>query len=112
MKFISRDQAERIELDGFSAREYEFGDPSINIARIKLQGRYPAAGWASNTLSKECCYVLDGSAVLTFEDGVFELEAGDACVIEPQERYFWEADATFIIASTPPWTKEQARQEP
>lgn len=93
------------------ATEYEFGDADINVAHITLSGRYPDSGWAVNTVSKECCYITRGSGTLTVEDSVFELEEGDACIIEAGERYFWEADMTLVIASTPPWTKEQARQE-
>lgn len=104
MKFIPRDT---LREEG-GVIEYD-GDPDINLARITLSGRYPEHGWALNTESKMLCYVVEGSGSLYFDDSSFELDAGDVCIIETNEKYYWDADMTLLIASTPAWTKKQTR---
>jgi len=101
-----------MESGSLHAEEYDFAEPNLNLARVTLKGRYPEKGRTMNTLSTECCLVLSGSGTLIVEDSVFELEEGDACIIEPGERYYWDADITLAITSTPAWTADQTKQVP
>lgn len=111
MKFLPNTSSQMMGIDTTRAYEYDFNDSDLNLARIELNGRYPDKGYATNTKVKMACYVMQGSGSLTVEGSLFELESGDACIIEPGERYFWDAEMILLITSTPPWNKEQASIE-
>ncbi len=89
------------------ALEYPLGDPAINIAHITIDGRYPETGTATNTKCKEICYVINGEGSVVIEGNKFPLRQGDAVLIEPSERYYWEGVLTLLVPCTPAWSQEQ-----
>lgn len=90
-----------------TAHEYELHDPSVNIARITVSGRYPETGWAANEQVKELCYILEGTGTLYVGDASYPLAPGDVLLIEPGERFYWDANIVMLVPCTPAWTPEQ-----
>lgn len=107
MKVTRRDEAEEFVNGPLEAVEYSFGDPTINVARVTVHGRYPAEGRAVNETTKELCYVLEGSGSICVEGEMYTISAGDALLIQPGERYYWDAEVVLLIPTTPAWTAEQ-----
>ena len=87
--------------------EYPLRDNDINIATIKISGRYPETGFAVNKKCKEVVYVEGGEVNLTVENKTVALKKGDTALIEPNERFCWEGNATLFMPCTPAWTPEQ-----
>lgn len=88
--------------------EYSFNDKDIDLGIATITGRYPSGGYCVNIVSKELVYVLDGNGKLYFENKVIDFKKGDAILIEPNEKYYWDSSYCIIsMACTPSWCKEQ-----
>ena len=108
MKVIKSIQAEEFKNnDACTAFEYHLDDKEINVAVIKLDGRYPEKGRVMNTLCKELSYILKGTGKLFLEDQIIDVDEGDVVMIEPGEKYYWEGTMTMFVPCVPAWTKEQ-----
>lgn len=95
---------------GCIATEYDFNnEKDFNIASIELDGRYPERGYALNTISKELMYVKNGNGILVTNDQQVTLEAGDAALIQPNEKYYLEGALELVIVSAPAWNLAQHR---
>jgi len=65
MKIVKLEQAiKNINSNNCTAIEYPLHDKDINVAVIKLNGRYPESGMAVNTECKEMAYIIDGTGKL------------------------------------------------
>ena len=108
MKLVLKENAvmHKNTLNSVSA-EYEMGDKDINIAVVEINGRYPDKGWVKNTVCKELIYIVDGSGVLTINDKEVLLKSGDAILIEPNEKYFFEGNLKVVPACYPAWSIQQ-----
>jgi mannose-6-phosphate isomerase-like protein (cupin superfamily) len=108
MQSIKADQAVRYENSkACVAFEYEFPDErDIDGAVVEINGRYPE-GLATNEVCKELIHVLEGSGTLTCDGRVIMLTQGDAALIQPNEKYFFEGTLKLFIASSPAWYKAQ-----
>ena len=111
MQYINHENTKRFKnSDSCTAIEYDFRDSNdINIAAIELHGRYPEAGYALNTISKEVVYVKSGEGTLNTPTDRTSLSIGDAALIEPNERYYFEGTLELVISSSPAWSPEQHR---
>jgi mannose-6-phosphate isomerase-like protein (cupin superfamily) len=108
MKIIrSNDTQEFKNSDTCVATEYEFNDPAINIAVVKVTGRYPDSGRVVNEKCKELVFVLEGSGKIFIEEKEILLQKGDAVLIEPLEKIYWEGNLTMVIPCTPAWSSDQ-----
>jgi mannose-6-phosphate isomerase-like protein (cupin superfamily) len=107
MKIIRKPEAEIIQNGPITAHEYDFGDPVIDVARIEIIGRYPVEGRVMNEKVRELAYIAEGSGTIYVEEEAYPFFAGDALLIQPGERYYWEGNATMIVPSTPAWSLEQ-----
>jgi mannose-6-phosphate isomerase-like protein (cupin superfamily) len=92
---------------GCTAIEYPLGDRDINVAVIKLSGRYPDKGWAVNEKCKEAAYAVSGSGKLFVGEKVVELNSGDVVLIEAGEKYYWEGNLELVVPCAPAWYPEQ-----
>lgn len=114
MKLVKRDEVNEYKnSDKCLALEYPLGDKDLNIAVIKLTGRYPEQGMVVNDVCKEVVYVEEGDCRLVFSDKEVEeveLKAGDIVLLEPGEKYYWEGNATLVVPCTPAWYPEQHRE--
>jgi mannose-6-phosphate isomerase-like protein (cupin superfamily) len=87
--------------------EYPIGDKEINFTIAKVSSRYPETGLASNTLCKEIVYIQDGNGKIVVNDAEHILQTGDAVLISPNEKFYWDGNMTLHIACTPAFTPEQ-----
>lgn len=88
--------------------EYSFMDKDIDLGIATISGRYPDEGYSVNLISKELIYVIEGSGTLNFENEKIEFSEGDAILIEPNEKYYYDTEYCKISMScTPAWSMEQ-----
>lgn len=109
MKVIKREEAEIGQNSELCKTiEYSFQDKDIDLGIATITGRYPVEGYALNTVSKELVYVLEGEGTLYFEDGLVEFKKGDAILIEPNDKYYYDTKyAKLSLTCTPAWSVEQ-----
>lgn len=90
--------------------EYSFGDSDIDLGIATITGRFPDSGYALNLVSKELVYVLEGTGTIVFEDKKVKYNPGDAILILPNEKYYYEtAYSKVSLTCTPAWHKNQHR---
>lgn len=88
--------------------EYSFMDKDIDLGTATITGRYPDVGYGTNLVSKELIYVIEGSGTLNFENKKIDFSKGDAILIEPNEKYYFDTEYCVIsMACTPAWSPEQ-----
>lgn len=109
MKLIKREEVEIGQNSELCKTiEYSFQDKDIDLGIATITGRYPVEGYALNTVSKELVYVLEGEATLYFEDRLVEFKKGDAILIEPNDKYYYDTKyAKLALTCTPAWSVEQ-----
>jgi len=82
---------------------FPFGDKDVDIAIVTVNGRYPEEGYVLNEVSKEIAYVLKGSGKLVMGDTESQdVHMGDAVMILPGEKYFWEGENLEMIMPCSP----------
>ena len=93
-----------------AATTFPFTTNLSNLAQIPLTTRYPAEGFALNTLAEMTVYILEGTVLFHQEGEEVTLTKGDVVLVETNKKYFWEPkpQVTLLIFSTPPWTPEQS----
>lgn len=105
MKLVKKNQTEEFKNNNTCiSSNYPLNDKDINVAVIKLNGRYPEKGRVMNTVCKELSYILKGCGKLFLENRVIEVKEGDVVLIEPNEKYYWEGNLTMFVPCTPAWT--------
>lgn len=88
--------------------EYSFQDKNIDLGIATLSGRFPGEGYALNEISKELVYVINGSGTLVFQDRKIDFKVGDAILIQPGDKYYYETDfAVLSLICTPSWDPKQ-----
>ncbi|MDR3126812.1 MAG: hypothetical protein LBT92_04240 [Rickettsiales bacterium] len=108
MKIAHGNSAVTYERDHASSVEYTLADTDIDCAVVRINGRYPEAGYGRNRISKEMCYCLSGGGKMFLRGcGPTEFSKGDVILILPGDTYFFEADCDFVVSCTPPWTMGQ-----
>ncbi len=86
-------------------------DSPIDIAPIKISGRYPEKGFLYNERSYETAYVVEGTGSIETYEGKTQLSPGDAVHFAPNERTAWDGDMLIVIACSPQFDKTQHRIE-
>jgi mannose-6-phosphate isomerase-like protein (cupin superfamily) len=108
MKLVRKDQTTKYKNSKTCiATEYPMDDKDINIAIIELDGRYPKEGRVVNNKCKELSYIVKGSGKIIVENKEIFLEEGDAILVEPEEKYYWDGKMTLLVPCTPAWYPEQ-----
>ena len=108
MKVVKKSESrEHTNSDACLAIEYPLGEPDINGAVIKLNGRYPEKGWCMNRKCKELAYVIKGKGIIHASDKEQEISEGDLIFIPPGEKFYWEGEMKMFMPCTPAWTPEQ-----
>jgi mannose-6-phosphate isomerase-like protein (cupin superfamily) len=92
--------------------EYRTVDTDAGMAMAKLDGRYPERGTSMNLECKLVYYVLNGCLVAKVVEESIEAGEGDCLIIPPNEKYFIEGQARFVIFSTPAWNPGQYEEFP
>lgn len=89
------------------AYEYKHEDKDIDVAFIEINGRYPERGRCVNRVCKEVVFISSGAGKIEIEGKTFEVEEGDAVIIRPNQKYFFEGNLETIVCCTPSWNLEQ-----
>lgn len=109
MEKISLNDTTNVENSNLcKVKEYSFNSKEIDLGIATITGRYPEKGYCCNMVSEELVYVIEGSGKLYYEDGCISFEKGDAILISPKEKYYW--DSTYCVVSlscTPAFALEQ-----
>ncbi len=109
MKYINKKEA----LKGKNSEvcktlEYSFNDNDIDLGIATITGRFPDQGYALNLVSKELVYVIEGEGTLYFEDEKIEFQKGDAILINPNDKYYYETKYCVLsLTCTPAWNPNQ-----
>jgi quercetin dioxygenase-like cupin family protein len=79
---------------------------------VTVNGRYPEKGYVVNEVCKEVGYVLSGSGSVCMEGHeVRQLQPGDAVLIQPREKFFWEGTALeMLMPCSPAFYPEQHKE--
>ncbi|HEY4963626.1 MAG TPA: cupin domain-containing protein [Candidatus Saccharimonadales bacterium] len=94
-----------------SGFEFAFGDKDINAAVVTVDGRYPEKGLLVNEVCKEIAYVLSGNGSVGVGDMVVKLSPGDAVLINPGEKFYWEGNKLeMLMPCTPAFYPEQHKE--
>lgn len=111
MKIVKKGDSTKLKIDEVtSAFEYDTDDKDINGAVVIITGRTPEKGFVVNEVSKEMAYVIKGSGKLVSENQEFDLSQGDVVLINPGEKYYWDAQMTVFVPCTPAWYPEQSKK--
>lgn len=92
---------------GVTIYEYTMNESDINGSTASINGRYPAQGFATNTISKELALVLNGNGVIGIERKEIPIETGDYIHIDANEKFYWEGSLTLFIVCTPAFDPKQ-----
>jgi mannose-6-phosphate isomerase-like protein (cupin superfamily) len=94
------------------AFEYPIGDKDINMAFVEIRGRYPDEGYVINESVKELVFVVEGEGKLTIGEKEYGLAEGDAVLILPGEKYFFDGNLKILVPCSPAWFPEQHKFSP
>ena len=88
--------------------EYLFHNKNLGIALAKINGRFPDSGKTTNKVCQEVYYVISGAGKIFIEDKEFELNEGDAFLIDSGKKYYVIGkDLVIVCATSPEWFPEQ-----
>jgi mannose-6-phosphate isomerase-like protein (cupin superfamily) len=90
-----------------SGFNFAFGDKDLDLAVVTVNGRYPEEGHLINEVCKEIAFVLSGNGKVGVDNETFELSPGDAVMIQPGERFFWEGELEMLMPCNPAFYPEQ-----
>ena len=107
MKTCNGGPIERKNSESCVVSEFPIKDSDISFAIVKVSSRYPDSGHATNTISKEIVYVQEGGGKVVVGNVGFALIPGDAVLISPNEKYYFDGDMTLHISCTPAFRPEQ-----
>lgn len=113
MKVIKQPDAARFSNSTTcSGYEYSFNDRDLNVAVVTVNGRYPEKGYIFNEVCKEVGYVLGGHGSITvMGENVQQLNPGDAVMIQPGEKLFWQGESLeMLIPCSPAFFPEQHKE--
>ena len=81
----------------------------MNVARIQINGRYPAEGFTSNRKADSIIHIVSGHGVLGIKNAPpIELAEHDQVHLAAGDSYFFDGTMEMIYSATPKWTPEQA----
>ncbi len=109
MKHIPQADAEVFQNGDVASWEYETTSTAMNVARIKVNGRYPESGFVRNQEVDSIVHVIGGEGILGIQNGArIELAPHDRVHLAVNDTYFFEGELELLYAATPKWTPEQA----
>ena len=109
MKKIARNEAEPGQNSPVCKTiEYSFGDTELDLGIATITGRFPDHGYAMNEVCRELVYGLEGEGCLYQGNKKVPFAKGDAILILPQEKYYYESNHCVIAMTChPAWSKDQ-----
>ena len=113
MQIIAANQAKVLKFVDHAITEFSFDDQELSLAIAELNGDKVICAaetekpFAVNKVCKELIYILAGEGKIVFEHKTFEFKVGDALLILPGEKYYWQGQFKAATFSTPAWSAEQ-----
>lgn len=108
MKIVKLNETQEFKnSDKCLAIEYNMADKDIDISTAKINGRYPNEGYCVNLKVKEIIYIISGNGKICTENKTINFYAGDAILINPGEKYYWDAICEVVMSCSPAWFPEQ-----
>jgi hypothetical protein len=108
MEHITQSHAQRFENGAVTSWEYEMQNANLNVAPISIKGRYPEAGYTSNTVSDSIIHVIGGDGIIELNNGtVVNLAINDQIHLSVGDAYFFEGHLDILYAASPSWTPQQ-----
>ena len=95
--------AELFKTPATTVTDFPFPDHTLDMAYIKVHGRYPEKDLTINHKCHEVCYILEGQGRINDH----ELTPGLAVQIPPGEPYYFEGNFTMIVSCTPKFSPDQ-----
>lgn len=80
---------------------FAVGDSPVDMATVRITGRYPGRGFLYNEESYEMVYVVSGNGSIETAHGSIILNVGDVVQFVPNERVAWDGDMTILIVCSP-----------
>ncbi len=109
MKHLSQDKAKKFESGNVTSWEYETTCTTMNVAHIKVKGRYPEEGFTINLEVDSVVHILGGSGILDTQKGErIELAPHDQVYLAVNDAYFFDGNLELLYSATPKWTAQQA----
>lgn len=96
-----------------TVREYLFNQPSVDIAQVTIEGRYPINQnkKAVNLICDLIYFALEGKCTVNTAQGTYKLNPQDALFIPHGSWYWVEASSVkILIASAPAWNAKQYKE--
>jgi mannose-6-phosphate isomerase-like protein (cupin superfamily) len=87
--------------------EYPLKENGLNVAFVEINGRYPDEGCVVNEKVKEIVFVAGGSGMLTVDGKPMKIAEGDAILILPKQKFFYDGKIKLLTACSPSWYPEQ-----
>jgi mannose-6-phosphate isomerase-like protein (cupin superfamily) len=109
MKYVAK-KSEARPVQEASSVFYEYTLPAekVCIGVSVISGRYPETGFEVDEQVEGCWYVESGSGVIGIGGREYALEPGDVVSVPMNEKFYIQGtNLRLIVASSPPWTREQ-----
>ena len=108
MDHIPRARAEKIQNGNITSWEYTTASETMNVARIKIEGRYPEDGFTANLEVDSIIHILGGTGLLgTLDGALVELAPHDQVHLAVNDAYYFEGNLEILYSATPKWTHGQ-----
>lgn len=108
MKHIRPSESDKFEKGAVTSWEYVTGSNKMNVARIKISGRYPETGYTINKEVDSIVHVISGKGAFgKLNENAIIIGAHDQVYIEKGEAYYFEGELEIIYCATPAWTPKQ-----
>ncbi|MCL2037932.1 cupin domain-containing protein [Candidatus Saccharibacteria bacterium] len=112
MKLVKLNDTEKfVNSENCFGRNYPLDESTMNLAVIKITGRYPDDNFVVNEVSKEMCYILSGEGKVVKKGGeILEFEAGDMVFLDKNESYYFNGQCEMAVICAPKWAEEQHKE--
>ncbi len=107
MHIVRKSNIHTINTPSTVISEYLMDEPDISGAVAEVNGRYPEQGLASNEISKELVYIINGRGKIITRDEEKEFNQGDVVFIDRGELFAWEGNFTMFMTTTPTFDSKQ-----
>ena len=108
MDHIPQARAEEFQNGNVISWEYATASETMNVARIRIEGRYPEEGFTSNREVDSIIHILGGRGLLGTKEGArVELAPHDQVHLAVGDAYYFEGNLELIYSATPKWTPGQ-----
>ena len=111
MKIMQSDIAP-VERETAIIKNYPFPTKLSSITNIQVKGRHPADKTKQHIEHELTliCYVIKGTGTFVVESKKFDVVAGDAIFIQPNQKYYIEGNLEYLVSCSPAYFREQHEQ--